>query len=71
MKSESSNESRVNEEQAIIKAKFKGKCRNFGVLGHKSVHCKSRRNHGNRQSDANFQPPYCVYCRKTGHVKVD
>jgi hypothetical protein len=26
---------------------------------------------GNRQSDLNLQPPYCVKCRKTDHVKSD
>jgi hypothetical protein len=71
MQSESSNKSRANEEQDLITAKFKGKCRNCGVLGHNSVDCKARRNHGNRQSDVNPQPPYCVYCRKTGHVKAN
>jgi hypothetical protein len=34
-----------------------------------SLSWKSRRNQVNRQSDANPQPPSCVYCRKTGHVK--
>jgi 3'-phosphoadenosine 5'-phosphosulfate sulfotransferase (PAPS reductase)/FAD synthetase len=44
MQSESSNESRSNEEQFLITAQFKGKCRNCGVFGHKSVHCKAKRN---------------------------
>ena len=35
------------------------------------VYCKARRNHGDRQSDGNTQPPYCVYCRKSGHVKAN
>jgi predicted RNA-binding protein with PIN domain len=38
MQSESSNESRTNEELAQITAKFNGKYRNCEVLGHKSVH---------------------------------
>jgi hypothetical protein len=47
MQSESSNESRANEEKALITSQFEGKCRNFGVLGHKSVHGKARRVLGN------------------------
>jgi hypothetical protein len=70
MQSESSNESRANEEQTPITAQFKGKWRNCRALGHKSVHCRARRNQGNRQSGANSQPPYCVYCRKIAHVKA-
>ena len=68
--SESSNESKSNEGQAPFTAQFKGKCRNCGVLGHKSIHCKTRRNHGGRQGDVSRQPPYCVYHRKSGHVKA-
>ena len=68
---ESNNESKANEEQALFTAQFKGKCRNCGVLGHKSIHCKARRNHNDRQNDGNPQPPYCVYCRKSGHVKAN
>ena len=33
---ESNNESKANEEQALFTTQFKGKCRNCGVLGHKS-----------------------------------
>jgi hypothetical protein len=40
-----------------------------GVLGHKSVHCKARRNHGNRQIDVSPYHPHYFYFRKTGHVK--
>ena len=68
---ESNNESKANEEQALFTTQFKGKCRNCGVLGHKSIHCKARRNHNDRQNDGNPQPPYCVYCRKSGHVKAN
>jgi hypothetical protein len=41
------------------------------VLGHKYVHYKAKRNQGDRQSDVNPQPPYCVCCRKTGHIKTN
>jgi hypothetical protein len=68
MQFESSNESRANEEEALMSAQFKGKCRNCGVISHKSVHCKARRNQGKRQSDVNLQTSYSVYCRKVGHV---
>jgi hypothetical protein len=70
MKFESSNEIKTNKEQALITAQFEAKCCNYGVIGHKSVHFMARRNHGSRQSDKNPQPPYLVYCRKTGHVKL-
>jgi hypothetical protein len=39
----------------------------WGIQSH--FHCKVRRNHGNRQSDAN--PPCCVHCRKLGHDKAN
>jgi hypothetical protein len=71
MQSESSNERKAIEEQTLITAQFKIKCRNCEDLSHKSVHFMTRRNHGKRQSDTNSQPPYCVYCRKTGHVKFN
>jgi hypothetical protein len=71
MQSESSNESRENEEKALITAKFKCKCRNCGVLGHKSVHCKARKNHGNWHTDANPKPPYFIYCGKVSHDKAN
>jgi hypothetical protein len=32
---------------------------------------KGQKNQGKRQIDINPQPPYCVYYRKTGHVKVN
>jgi hypothetical protein len=66
MQSESGNESRENEEQALITEQFKDIRRNKV-----SAHCKARRNHGNRQSDVNPQHPHCVYCRKTGRVKAN
>jgi hypothetical protein len=69
MQSKSGNESRANEEQSLIIAHFKGECRNCGLIGHKYVHCKARRYHGNRQSDVNPQPPYCVYYRKPVMLK--
>jgi hypothetical protein len=71
MKSESINESRENEKQGLITAQFKSKCCNYGLIGQSSVHFKARRNQGNRQSDANSQPHYWVYCRITGYFKTN
>jgi hypothetical protein len=50
---------------------FKGKCRNFVVLDHNSVHFKARRNHGKRQIDATSQSPYFAYYRITARDKAN
>jgi hypothetical protein len=71
MKFESRDESRENEKQGLITSQFKSKYCNYGLLGHNSVHFKAIRNQGNRQSDANSQPHYCVYCRITGYIKTN
>jgi hypothetical protein len=65
IQSESSHEKKANEE------KLKSKFHICGVFGHKPIPYKARKNHGNRQSDVNAQPPSCAHCRKTGHVKAN
>jgi hypothetical protein len=67
MQSESSDESKANKKQSLITAQFKGKCRNCGVLGHKSAHYNAKRNHANRQSEVNSH----FFSRKTVHAKYD
>ena len=53
MKSASNNESDVLEEQALFSGRFKGVCRNCGMIGHKSVNCNKRRSTNNRFSQEN------------------
>jgi hypothetical protein len=71
IQSESSNKGRANEELALTTAQLKDKYRDCGLLGHKSLHFKAKRNQENRQSHVKLQPPYCDYCRKTGHIKAN
>jgi hypothetical protein len=40
---------------------FRGTCNNCGKSGHKERNCRER--------NSGSKPPFCVYCKKTGHLK--
>jgi hypothetical protein len=59
-----------NQEVASFGGQFKGKCQNFGAIGHKATDCKSKTNQNgaqNRGNQNNFQKnigngAYYTYC---------
>ena len=59
------------EDFALFSGQFKGKCRNFGVIGHKARDCKNKihQNAGNYKNLQNGA--YCTYCRRPGHSKMN
>jgi gag-polypeptide of LTR copia-type/Zinc knuckle len=69
MNANGNKEGEVLEEHALFAGQFKGKCRNCGQMGHKAFQCK-RKQVSNAGTNGNATGAnYCVYCRKTGHVK--
>ena len=69
MGSTNNDDKDVMEDQALFSGQFKGKCRNYGQIGHKSYQCKNRgKNNGGNNGNSNTSI-YCTYCRKTGHLK--
>jgi hypothetical protein len=57
------------EEHALFIGQFKGKCRNYGRIGHKSFQCKNRSNHNGGNKGNITRENYCFHCRKPGHVR--
>ena len=67
--STNNSEGEILEEQALFSGQFKGKCRNCGLIGHKSFQCKNRAvNNGGNNSNSSGGI-ICAYCRKSGHDK--
>jgi gag-polypeptide of LTR copia-type len=67
--STNTSEGELLEEQALFCGQFKGKCRNCGLIGHKSFQCKNRAiNNGGNNSNSSGGI-FCSYCRKSGHDK--
>jgi Zinc knuckle len=62
-------ESEVLEEHALFARQFKGKYRNCGQIGHKAFQCKKKQVNNVGTNGNKTGANYCVYCRKTGHVK--
>jgi hypothetical protein len=66
-----------NREIACFGGRFKGKCRNCGVIKHKAKDCKPKFNRNGVQNGGNhnnFQKntsngAYCTYCRQSGHIE--
>jgi hypothetical protein len=61
-KFESTKKDDYGEEEALLVTQFKGKCQNWGKLGHKSAQCKSKM----VQEDLEI---ICNYYKKSGHLK--
>jgi hypothetical protein len=75
----------MNQDVAFFGGQFKGKCRNCGMMGHKSINCRNKiRQNGfqngfqtnnqsggqNRGSQVNLHNgAYCTYCRRSGHYR--
>ena len=56
-------------EQALFSGQFKGKCRNCGLIGHKSFQCKNRAVNNGGNNGNTSGGIFCSYCRKSGHDK--
>jgi hypothetical protein len=63
---ETTNEIDLTEEKALFTTQFKGKCRNYGKMGHKATDCKTRRE---KQPWVDTQV-ICNYCNNPGHYKA-
>jgi hypothetical protein len=67
--SNQSNENVVLEEHALFSGQYKGKCHNYGQVGHKAAQCK-KKHFNNVGNNGNMtEGNYCTYCCRTGHVK--
>jgi hypothetical protein len=59
-----------NQEVAFFGGQFKGKCRNYGAIGHKAKDCKLKANQNCGQNNGNYNNfqnsmsngAYCTYC---------
>jgi hypothetical protein len=71
MKTSRKEEVEVFSEQDLFSGQFKGKCRNYDQVGHKSIQCKNRSNHnGGKTGNGNGSGEnFCSYCLKSGHEK--
>jgi gag-polypeptide of LTR copia-type/Zinc knuckle len=75
MKSNHESENEEHHDVAVFGGRFKGKCRNCGMIGHKSRDCKNKfrqnggKNGGNQVNLNNGA--YCTYCRRPGHSKIN
>jgi gag-polypeptide of LTR copia-type len=64
-KKESIKNDESGEEKALFTTQLKGKCRNWGKLGHKAAQCKLK------QAKEEKHDIICNYCKKPGHVKAN
>jgi hypothetical protein len=69
MKTSRNEEVEVLEEQALFSGQFKGKCLNYGQIGHKSFQCKNHSSHNGGNNGTGTGTNFCSYCRKPGHDK--
>ena len=69
MNTNGNEEGDVLEEHTLFTGQIKGKCRNYGQTDHKAIQCKKKQINNVGINSNMTGANYCVYCRKTGHVK--
>jgi hypothetical protein len=67
--STNNSEGEMLEKHALFSGQFKGKCRNRGLIGHKSFQCKNRAINNGGNNGNSSGGIFCSYCRKSGHDK--
>ena len=71
MKSNEDNEDENVQDVALFGGQFKGKCRNYGMIGCKAQNCKNniRRNDANQGNS--YNGAFYAYCHRSGHLKTN